>query len=188
MADQIELLRKGSKAAFEKVYTGFFETLYAISFQYVADRAVAESIVQDAFVRLWEIRERLAPQTNIRNFLYTVTKNRCLNYLRDQKVLWRYLDQVKSDDYDYAIRSLDMLGESWLEYEELKARIDVAIENLPEKLKIVFKMSRFEELKYCEIAGQLNIGNKAVEARMSKALRLLRLELKDYLALLFLLH
>ncbi|MEL7588246.1 MAG: RNA polymerase sigma-70 factor [Prolixibacteraceae bacterium] len=188
MVYRIDLLRAGNKGEFEKVYTGFFETLYAISFQYVADRSVAESIVQDSFVRLWEVHERLAPQTNIRNFLYTVTKNLCLNYLRDQKVLWKYLDQVKSDEYDYAIRSLDLLGESWVEYEELKARIDVAIENLPEKLKVVFKMSRFEELKYCEIAEQLNIGAKAVEARMSKALRILRFELKDYLALLLLLH
>ncbi len=187
MVCQIELLRKGDKAEFEKVYTGLFEMLYALGYQYVQERTIAEGMVQEAFIKLWEIREKLEPQTNVRNFLYTVMRNLCLNYLRDQKVIWKHLDQVKSEEYDYAIRSLQLLGGDLMEYEELKLRVDQAIENLPEKVRTVFKMSRFGEMKYSEIAGQLQIGEKAVEARMTKALRILRLELKDYLNILFLL-
>ena len=181
----IDLLRKGNKAEFGKIYDDFFEMLYAIGLQYTSDRDIAENIVQDTFIRLWENHETLLPQTNIRNFLYTVARNLCLNYLRDQRTLWKYLNQVKSHEYDYAIESLKLLGESFLEFEELNAKVEQAIENLPEELKIVFRMSRFEDLKYREIAERLQLGEKTVEARMTKALKILRIELRDYLLFVF---
>ncbi len=184
----IDLIKKGNKVEFEKVYDDFSGMLYAICFQYVSDRHVSENIVQDSFVRLWEARENLLPATNIRNFLYTITRNLCLNYLRNQRTFWKHLDQLKSLEYDYAIGSLMRLSENFLEFEELQAKVEQAVENLPENLKVVFKMSRFDELKYGEIAEQLHIGEKAVEARISKALKILRHELKDYLLFVFFIY
>jgi len=178
-----DLIKKGDKAEFGKVYFEFFDVLYALSVQYTSDQFVAESIVQDAFTRLWEYHENLLPHTNVRNFLYTVTKNLSLNYLRDQKVIWKHLNQLKSYEYRYAIESLNGLGSSFLEFEELKNRADQAIEQLPEELKNVFKMNRIESMKYREIAEKLQISEKTVEARMTRALRILRTELKDFLPL-----
>mgnify|MGYP000893310974 CR=1 FL=1 len=181
----IDLLKKGSQVEFRKIYFDFFDVLYALSLQYTSDRFVAESIVQDAFTRLWEYHGSLLPQTNIRNFLYTVTKNLSLNYLRDQKVIWKHLNQLKSNEYRYAIESLSGIGSSYLEFEELRNRADQAIEQLPDELKIVFKMNRFESMKYREIAEKLQISEKTVEARMTRALKILRTDLNDYLPLLF---
>ncbi len=181
----IDLLKKGDQVEFGKIYFEFFDVLYALSLQYTSDQFVAESIVQDAFTRLWEYHENLLPQTNIRNFLYTVTKNLSLNYLRDQKVIWKHLNQLKSYEYRYAIESLNGIGSSYLEFEELRNRADQAIEQLPEELKIVFKMNRFESMKYREIAEKLQISEKTVEARMTRALKILRTDLKDYLPFFF---
>ncbi|MGV8094786.1 MAG: sigma factor [Mangrovibacterium sp.] len=97
----IGLLKAGNKTEFERIYFDFFDVLYALGMQYTSDRSIAESIVQDAFLKLWEIRENLLPETNIRNFLYTLTKNLCLNYLRDQKVVWKNLNKIKA--YEYAL-------------------------------------------------------------------------------------
>lgn len=178
-----DLLKKGDKAEFEKVYFDFFDVLYAVSFQYTSDQSVAESIVQDTFIRLWEVHEDLLPQTNIRNFLYTISKNLCLNYLRNQKTVWKHLDQIRSYEYDYAFESLSRVGNSYLEFEELKAMADQAVEHLPDDLKVVFKLSRYEDLKYREISKKLGVSEKTVEARMTKALKILRKELKDFLPL-----
>jgi RNA polymerase sigma-70 factor (ECF subfamily) len=181
----ISLLKKGDKAEFEKIYLEFFDVLFALSFQYTSDKSIAEGIVQDTFLKLWEVRESLLPQTNIRNFLYTLAKNLCLNHLRDQKAVWKHLNQIKYFEYEYAIESLNRIGGNYLEFKELSEKVDQAIEKLPDELKIVFKMSRFDELKYREIAEKLQISEKTVEAKMTKALKFLRKELKDYLPVVY---
>jgi len=177
----INLLKAGNKNEFERVYFDFFDVLYALGVQYTSDRSVAESIVQDAFLKLWEMHENLLPETNIRNFLYTLTKNFCLNYLRDQKVVWKNLNKVRAYEYAYAMQSLERIGNNFMEFEELCSKVDLAIENLPEEIKIVFKLSRFEDMKYREISEKLTISEKTVEARMTRALKILRTELKDFL-------
>jgi RNA polymerase sigma-70 factor (ECF subfamily) len=182
----IGLLKAGNKTEFERIYFDFFDVLYALGMQYTSDRSIAESIVQDAFLKLWEIRENLLPETNIRNFLYTLTKNLCLNYLRDQKVVWKNLNKIKAYEYAYAMESLKRIGNNFMEFEELSLKLDTAIENLPDDLKIVFKMSRFEDMRYREIAEKLDISEKTVEARITRALKILRKELKDFLPILYL--
>jgi RNA polymerase sigma-70 factor (ECF subfamily) len=187
MTYDIVLLKEGSKSEFERVYFDFFDVLYALGIQYTSDRYMAESIVQDTFLKLWEVRESLLPETNIRNFLYTLTKNSCLNYLRDQKVVWKNLNKIRAYEYTYAIESLKRIGNNFMEFEELSLKLDVAIENLPDELKVVFKMSRFDDMRYRDIAEKLAISEKTVEARMTRALKILRSELKDFLPLLYLL-
>jgi RNA polymerase sigma-70 factor (ECF subfamily) len=186
MTYNIDLLKEGNKREFERVYFDFFDVLYALGIQYTSDRYMAESIVQDTFLKLWEVRESLLPETNIRNFLYTLTKNSCLNYLRDQKVVWKNLNKIRAYEYTYAIESLKRIGNNFMEFEELSLKLDTAIENLPDELKVVFKMSRFDDMRYRDIAEKLAISEKTVEARMTRALKILRSELKDFLPLLYL--
>lgn len=181
----ITALRKGEKYAFEEIYNDFFGVLYHLCNQYLHDERVAEEMVQDTFMKLWEIRQTLNDQVNIRNFLYTITKNNCLNYLRNQKISLKYQDNVKYLEMQFNYEALEKLG-NYLQFEELKTKIDVAISNLPAEVIETFSLSRFEDLSYKEIAEQQGISIKTVEARISKALRILRVELKDYLPVIYL--
>lgn len=181
----ITALRKGEKRAFEAVYNEFFGVLYHLCLTYLHDEKTAEEIVQDTFLKLWEIRENVNDQTNIRNFLYTITKNNCLNTLRNQKISLMYQKNMKYLEMQFNYEAMEKLG-NYIQFEELRNKIEDAIMKLPEDVADTFRLSRFEELSYREIAEKQNISVKTVEARISKALRILRVELKDYLPLLYL--
>ena len=181
----IPLLRKGDKKAFEAVYNEFFGVLYHLCLNYLHDDKVSEELVQDTFMKLWEIRETLNDQINIRNFLYTITKNNCLNYLRNQKISLKHQENIKYLEMQFNYEALEKLG-NYLQFEELRNRIDEAISKLPAEVIETFKLSRFEELSYREIADRQGISVKTVEARISKALRILPVELKDYLPVVYL--
>ena len=181
----IPSLRKGEKKAYEEIYNEFFGVLYHLCLNYLHDEKVAEEIVQDTFMKLWEIRETLNDQINIRNFLYTITKNNCLNFLRNQKISMKHQENMKYLEMQFNYEALEKLG-NYIQFEELRNRIDEAISKLPPEVIETFRLSRFEELPYKEIADQQNISIKTVEARISKALRILRVELKDYLPLIYL--
>jgi len=179
----IPFLREGEKIAFEEIYNDFFGVMHHLSVQYLHDTKVSEEIVQDTFMKLWEIRETLNEQFNIRNFLYTITKNNCLNYLRNQKIALKHQQNIKYLEIQFNFEALERLG-NFMEFEELREKIDNAIAALPEDLRETFLLSRFEELHYKEIADKQSISIKTVEARMSKVLRILRFELKDYVTLI----
>lgn len=176
-------LRNGERTAFEEIYQDFFGVIYHLSLQYLHDEKVSEEIVQDSFMKLWEIRETLNEQFNVRNFLYTITKNNCLNYLRNQKIAFKHQESIKYLEMQFNYEALEKLG-NYVEFEELREKIDLAIAALPDDLRETFLLSRYEDLHYKEIAEKLSISVKTVEARMSKVLRILRLELKDYVTMI----
>lgn len=177
-------LRRGEKKTFEAVYTEFFGVLYHLCIHYLHNEKAAEEIVQDTFLKLWEIRETLNENINLQNFVYTITKNNCLNYLRNQKVSLKYQQNLKYLEMQFNYEALEKLG-NYLQFEELRGNIDNAIARLPVELEETFKLSRFEELSYREIADKQGISIKTVESRISKALRILRIELKDYLPVIY---
>ena len=178
-------LQKGEKSAYEEIYNDFFGVIYHLSLQYLHNEKISEEIVQDSFMKLWEIRDTLNEQFNIRNFLYTITKNNCLNYLRNQKIALRHQENIKYLEMQFNYEALEKLG-NYLEFEALREKIDQAIAALPEEIRETFLLSRFDGLHYKEIAEKQSISIKTVEARMTKALRTLRLELKDYLSVIYL--
>lgn len=179
----IEALRIGEKRAYEEIYNEFFDVLYHLCLHYLNDEKVSEEIVQDTFMKLWEIRESLNAEINIRNFLYTITKNNCLNYIRNQKVVLKYQANVKYLEMQFNYEALEKLGD-YVQFEQLKEKIEEAISNLPEGIRETFILNRFEDMPYKEIARELQISVKTVEARISKALHILRGDLKDYLYIL----
>ena len=181
----ITALRKGEKKAYEEIYTEFFGVLYHLCLQYLHNEKIAEELVQDTFLKLWEIRETLNEQINIRSFLYTITKNNCLNHLRNQKISLKHQENMKYLEMQFNYEALEKLG-NYIQFEELRNKIDEAISKLPSEIIETFRLSRFEEFSYKEIADQQSISIKTVEARISKALRILRVELKDYLPLIYL--
>ena len=147
----IPFLREGEKIAFEEIYNDFFGVMYHLSVQYLHDPKVSEEIVQDTFMKLWEIRDTLNDEFNIRNFLYTITKNNCLNYLRNQKIALKHQQNIQYLEVQFNFEALERLG-SYMEFEELREKIDMAIAALPDDLRETFLLSRFEELHYKEIA------------------------------------
>jgi len=146
----------------------------------VYDLDEAKEIVQEVFTNLWLKREEITTEKSIKSYLYTSVRNRCLNFIRDHKKFQSQLLDVDIADFDMQIEN-DPSG-----INDLEAKVNYAINKLPEKCAEVFKLSRFEEMKYKEIGDKLNISVKTVEAQISKALKYLREELIDYITILIL--
>jgi RNA polymerase sigma-70 factor (ECF subfamily) len=148
---------------------------------FVYDQDTAKEIVQDVFINLWNKKETIDQARSVKAYLYQSVRNRCLNYIRDhQKFRSHYLDiEVErtrpAEDYDLLVS------------EETQNKIEAAIRKLPEKCREVFELSRFDEMKYNDIAIKLAISVKTVEVHISKALKILREELKDLMTILLLL-
>ncbi|MBI9064758.1 MAG: RNA polymerase sigma-70 factor [Marinilabiliaceae bacterium] len=181
----VKQLKSGSKSAFNSIYHEYYEMLLYVSLQYVSDRDDAKEAVQEAFVKLWTNRDTLKETASIRNFLYTIVKNNSLNVLKKREVMLRSHDNIRWMEMHYNYEAMSRLGFDSIEFKELKQKVDQAIENLPEHCRVVFKMSRFHQLKNREIAEKLNVSEKTVEAHMTKSMKLLKGELKPYLSLLF---
>lgn len=180
-------IRQGDQKAFEFLYRFFCPKLRYFARQYLADDAIAENIVHDAFTELWANRLRLSTDLNLQAWLFTVVKNKSLKQLDKDRSRERYTDYQKARQLDLNYQMLDRFDTSELVFEELQVKIDLALKKLSPSVRQVFEKSRFENKKNREIADELGLSLKTVEAHVSKALKLLREELKDYLPLLCLL-
>ncbi|QEM04017.1 RNA polymerase sigma-70 factor [Mucilaginibacter rubeus] len=174
----IPLLLSGDEATFEKVYKHFIRPLHVYAISILRDEDTAKGMVQNVFMRLWERKERLNFTGSIKAYLYGAVYNECLNNLRHQKVKVNHLQHVLYMTKD----KVD--GGAGMELLDLKEKLQLALNDLPEKCRTVFQLSRFEDLKYQEIADELGISIKTVENHMGKALKTLRLKLVNYLPLI----
>lgn len=163
------------RPAFEQLFKSHFAYLCHFAGQYVQDRDAAQDICQQVFIRLWEKREEMDPNQSIPSYLFTAVKNRCLNHLRDTKKYRSKILDLDCGDLDFSREDQDLLAA-----EELQRRIEEALASLPDKCRAVFERSRYRQMKYQEIAEELDISPKTVEAHMSKALKTLREALSDY--------
>jgi RNA polymerase sigma-70 factor, ECF subfamily len=178
----IELLAKRDESAFEKVFKDNFKKLQSYAITIVGDENVAEEMVQNVFFKLWDKSEKINIQSSIAAYLYRAVYNESCNYLKHQKVRKGFLNYSKHAMSDI---STEKASKKVL-VTELEQRIKNALNDLPEQCRTVFQLSRFEELKYQQIADTLGISIKTVEAQMGKALRIMRVKLVDYLPLVFL--
>ncbi len=168
---------------FRHLFHTCYERLHRYAYTLIQDNEEANDIVQTAFTRLWEKRDTVAFEADVPGYLYTSVHNLCLNQIRKAKSSSRYLQYKSRDQDQYEPGGTDHKALA----AELRQRIAAATNALPEQCRIIFLKSREEGKKYAEIAAELGIAVKTVEAQMSKALRLLREELADYLVLLILL-
>ena len=157
------------------LFDEYYEYLCKSIYRVVPDASVAEDIVQEVFMELWKKRENIRITTSVKAYLRRSALNRALNYLRKNKVRFEEEDQIP----DMGMQ--DVSGQTNLEVMELKDRIHGIIDELPERCRIIFGMSRFEEMSYKEIAEALEISVKTVENQMSKALKILRVRLEPYM-------
>jgi RNA polymerase sigma-70 factor (family 1) len=153
---------------------------YANSF--ISDLDAAEEIVQELFVRFWEQRETKEITTSIRAYFYASVRNACLNELKHLKIKEKY-KQEQERELTFNVNQ----DQHNLELNELDEKIHTAINKLPEGRRKIFILSRFDGLKYQEIADKLNISIKTVENQMGEALKFLRVQLKDFIVTLLVL-
>lgn len=175
-------LEKINAQVFERLFKQYFLALVSFARKYTRDLDDAKDIVHQVFTNLWEKRDNLHLNSSLRSYLYTAVYYRSLNYIRDRKKMIR-------EDLPDSIESMNQYINypDFLEQEELRTEIYKALQELPDGCKKIFIASRFEGKKYQEIASEQNISIKTVESQMSKALRILRKKLSDYLVLLGLL-
>lgn len=169
------------KIAFEQLFRDYFKPLTAFAKKYVGDIDAAKEIVHEVFLNLWVKRENIDATKAVKSYLYTSAYNRSLNHLRDNKKFDKNAELESNSNTESAWNFSDHMDTL-----ELEEKINKTIESLPEKCREVFMLSRYEGLKYNEIAEKLNISVKTVESQMSKALSVLRENLKEYLGLLIL--
>jgi RNA polymerase sigma-19 factor, ECF subfamily len=162
----------------ENLFRNHFEALSRLAMKYIGDFDGAKDIVHEVFTAFWLKFDALPADTQYKSYLFTAVRNKSFNYLRDNK---KSVNLVEADTHSAPE------DENSIEAQELAREIDYALNLLPEKCREVFELSRYEGMKYGQIAEHLDISIKTVEGQMSKALRLLREHLKDFLVLILIL-
>jgi RNA polymerase sigma-70 factor (ECF subfamily) len=161
------MLNKGHAVAFTDFYTQYFKKLLLESDKYVKDIQVAEEIVQDVFLKIWERSADLNQIQSIKSYLYRSVINLSINHINRQKNLELHHQKIVSDFSEEEAEQLD-------EENELIVLLFSEIEKLPPKCREIFKMNRFERLKYKDIATKLDISERTVENHIANALKILR--------------
>lgn len=165
----VDLIRRDDERAFSVIYKRYSVPLYIHANRFIRDREETKDILQKVFVKIWDIRGKLPADIKLSSYLYQVVKNELINHISHSKVVDRYLDSMSSfavsyvSDTDHAIREKQLL-----------AIIEREIENLPEKMREIFQLSRTHYLSHREIAEKLGISEKTVKNQISNALKLLR--------------
>ena len=168
-------LRAGETSAFDSIFRANYALLVRAAEAMLRERATAEEIAQDVMLELWRRRESLDVTESVRGYLMQATRNRALNDLRHRAIERRSEPQIiegtaRSRPTDAGARE-----------SEIEAALHSAIADLPDRCRQIFELSRFEGLKYAEIATRLGISVKTVEVQMGKALRILRERMKVWL-------
>lgn len=168
---------------FENVFKEYFPFLCSFAKKYVEDLDDCKDIVHNVFLNLWQKQDQIDLSIPIKAYLFKAVHNKCLNHIRDRKKIVKHDLEKDNEAIPGYIDSRDYLEES-----ELQERIVKAIDDLPDKTKRIFSLNRFDSKKYREIADIEGISIKTVEDQMSKALKLLREKLKDYLIIYIFIH
>lgn len=161
---------------FEQLFRAHYKELHRYAFRYLGDSASAEEVVQQVFLRLWEKDWEHQVHTSLKSYLYRAIYNESMNVLKKEQ------RKLKYQSYEIHRQELEpAVDEST---KDLDKKLQLALAGLPEKSRTVFELSRFQEMKYKDIAATLDLSIKTVEGHMSRALRHLRTELMDYLTLI----
>jgi RNA polymerase sigma-70 factor (ECF subfamily) len=176
----IERLKAGEEAAFQTLFRDHYASLCVYAKRLTGDADAAREVVQDLFVRLYEGRHALPAPGSLKSYLYAAVRNACLNQWKQAQTRHRHHQQMSyqsptGEDADALVQL------------ELEEKIWRAVQDLPEQCRKIFRMNRFEDKKNRQIADELGISVRTVETQISKALRLLRHALSDFLPLLLLL-
>lgn len=172
----ISRLQQGDEEAFEWLFKTYYPRLKRFASKFLTGDGVAEDVVQDSFVRLFEHRDQLSGEA-LSSLLFTMVRNQCLNYLKHQALVQGYQHEtLKQQNDSERLYAFDMKGraDEPLLMEELQRQLHQVMEQLPQRSQEIFYLSRQKGMKNKEIAEQLGISVKAVEKHISKVLAALR--------------
>lgn len=169
-------IREGDVKAFEQLFREYYAPLCRYAARFVKDMDAAEEIVQDFFYNYWKNRESMTIRISVKSYLYRSVHNNALKYMEQLAVRKRYAETILATTTEVELSSLS----EELDARELGRIIDNALNELPDRSRQIFRMNRFDGMKYQEIADKLSISLKTVESNMGKALRVLREKLKQY--------
>jgi|SRR5664280_280613 len=162
----IRRIRQGDKAEFESLFRSSYVSLVRYAKSIIKDHDSAEEIVQDLFFRLWQNRENITIESSLNGYLFRAVHNKCLHHINHLKIVGKHAQETAAGVTMKVEDPIDIIR-----YRELQEKINLILERLPDRCSLIFCMSRFDGLKYNEIAEKLSVSVKTVEANMGKALK-----------------
>ncbi len=174
-------ISQGDEKAFKEIYYIYFERLWRFACEYVIDKGEAENIVQNCFLKLWERRDGIDEDFHISAWLFTVVKHDCLSFISHKNIVAKKSDDLIFRELKANYDSLTNLEFSKSTLFEIKDLVESALEKLNPNCRKVFELSRYKNKRHKEIAEELGLSEKSVEAHITTALSKLRITLRDYL-------
>jgi RNA polymerase sigma-70 factor (family 1) len=174
------LLRQGDLNAFTAIHKRYYGVLYNHAYKRLADREEVKDILQELFTCIWNNKEVINLNVNLQAYLYTAVRNKILNVYKHQKIRSDYAASLES----FLVNNEPTPDES-LRLKELIALVDAEVKSLPEKMRLIFEMSRNAHLSHNEIAEQLNISPLTVKKQVNNSLKVLRLKLGTHFFMMF---
>ncbi|WP_373786946.1 RNA polymerase sigma-70 factor [Bacteroides heparinolyticus] len=169
--------------SFNQLYEEFQKRFVRFANTYVRDLTAAEDITIEAIMVYWENRHSLSKDSNVPAYILTIIKNKCLNYLRHQQIQDEYSDRIK-DYYEWELNTRIATLQACEPYElfisEIQTLVEQTLADMSERTRTIFMLNRYENKSYKEIATLMNITPKGVDFHISKALKMLQTNLKDY--------
>ena len=171
----VAIVRDGNDEAFAELFNRHWERVYNMVYARIKDRVVTEEMAQEIFMKLWDKRAELAID-NFSAYLYTCVKHRCLNYIESKIARKKHWERYKvflpvQDDSTSKLIALN----------DLREALEKGLNKIPQKSKMIFRMNRIEGQSVKQIAGQMNLSEKAIQYHLTRSVRELRLYLKEFL-------
>lgn len=187
MEDLVSKIRLGDEKVFEYIKKEWGQKLRIFARSYVRLNGVSEDLVQDTFIKFWEARRTFENEKMIAPYLFTILRNKCLDYLK-HKVVEQKFNDIATENYNYWLANIYALEDpsiSIITENQIKKALFDAINKMPQLRREIFIMSRFKDMKNQEVAEEMGVSVKTVEYHMTKAISFLREELKDYFVLIY---
>ena len=172
--DLIHLIKKQDKTAFRALFDRYYPSLLGTGINLLKDKEVAKDVVQDVFLQIWKNREKLQINTSLEAYLKRAVINRSLNKIRSRK------GNTGTEELKYE-QVNEPSAQEELEGGDVKKALDRGLRKLPERCRLIFTLKRIEGMSQKEIASQLDISTKTIENQMTKALKVLKEELRPFL-------
>ena len=174
----LDLLKTNSREAFTEIYKRYWDRMYIVAYNKLGNTEDAEEIIQDIFLDLWKRRKTLEISKTLEGYLATAVKYKVINWMAVK-------NRIIREELNDAHENILFTQPGWIDFADFQKQLTDTVERLPEKCRLVFKLSRSEGLSHKEIASRLGIAKKTVESHLSRALSSLRSALNNFFTFFF---